>query len=49
MCDILKMAGRRSKRIEICDSGILVTYMWCTFYLVVFKILLGSFGALVSK
>ena len=41
MCDILKRAGRRAKRSEICDSGTLVTYMWCTFDLVVFNAILG--------
>ncbi len=45
MCDILKRAGRRAKRSEIWDSGTLVIYMCCTFDLVVFKVILVSFGA----
>ncbi len=43
------MAGCRAKRTEIWDSGILVTHIWSTFDLVVFNVILGSFGALVSK
>ena len=31
------------------DSGRLVTHIWGTFDLVVFNVILGSFGALVSK
>ncbi len=49
MCDILKRAGLRAKRSEIWDLGTLVTYMWCTFDLVVFKVILVSVGELVSK
>ena len=50
MCDILKTAGRRANRSEIWDSGTLVKYMWCTFDLIVFKVIWRSFGAaLVSK
>ena len=45
------MAYRRVKRSEnkIWDLGGVVTYIRGTFYLLVFKIILGSFGALVSK
>ncbi len=39
----------RARRSEIWDSGTLVTHMWCTFDFVVFKVILGSFGVLVSK
>ncbi len=46
---ILKTAGRIAKRSEIWDSGKIVTHIWSTFDLVVFKVFLGSFGALVSK
>ncbi len=49
MCEILKTAGRRAKRSEIWDSGTLLTHMWCTFDLVMFKVILGSFSALVSE
>ncbi len=44
-----KTARRRAKRSEIWDSWILVTYIWGTYDMVVFKVILGSFGALVSK
>ena len=43
------MAGRRVKRIEIWDSWILVAHVWGTFDLVGFEVILGSFGAVVSK
>ncbi len=43
------MVGRRAKRTEIWDSGIVGTQIWGTFDLVGFKVVLGSFGALVSK
>ncbi len=33
----------------MCDSWILATHIWGTFDLVVFKVILGSFGAFVSK
>ncbi len=49
MCDILKMAYPRAKRSEMCDSGILVTHTWSIFDFVVFKVILGSFGAFVTK
>ena len=49
MCDILKMAGRGPKRSEISDSRILVTHIMSTFALVMFKVILGSFGAVVLK
>ena len=48
-CFIMQTAGRRAKRTKIWDSGTLVTHMWCTFDLVVFKFSLRSFGARVSK
>ncbi len=44
-----KMAGRRAKWSEMWDSWILVTQIWATFDLVGFEVILGSFGALVSK
>ena len=44
-----KMAGCRAKRSEIWDSRILATHIWCIFDLVVFKAILGSFRAFVSK
>ncbi len=46
---ILKTAGCRTKRSKIWDSGTLVIHMWRIFDLVVFKVMLGSFGGLVSK
>ncbi len=49
MSDILKRAGRRAKRGEIWDSGTQVTFMWRTFDLVVFEVILGSFDALCLK
>ena len=33
---------------ETLDSGVLVTYIWGTFDLLVFKVILGPFGSLVS-
>ncbi len=39
----------RVKRSEIWESGVLVACIWDTFYLLVFKVILGSLGALVSK
>ncbi len=48
-CYIMETAGRRAKRNKIWDLGTLVTHMWCTFDLVVFKVILRSFGACVSK
>ncbi len=44
-----KMAGRRAIRSEIWESGVIVTRIWGTFDLLVFKVILGSFGAFVSK
>ncbi len=49
MICISKTDGRRAKQTEIWDPGILVTKIWGTFGLVGFKVILGSFGALVSK
>ena len=45
----METAGGRPKRIKLWDSGILVTHIWCTFDLVVFKVILRSFGECVSK
>ncbi len=42
----LKIAGRRVKRIEIWDSGVIVGHISSTFDLVVFKVFGGSFGHL---
>ncbi len=47
--DILEMAMRRAKLSEIWESGLVVTCIWGTFDLLVFKVILGSFIALVSK
>ena len=44
-----KTVCRRAKRTEIWDSGILVTHIWGAFDLVGYKVILGSFSALVSK
>ena len=49
ICGILTRAGRRAQRSEIWDSGTLVTYLWCSFDRVVFNVILGSFGELVSN
>ncbi len=49
MIDILKTVGRRAEPSEIWDLGTVVRHMWCTYDLVVFKVILGSFGALVAK
>ncbi len=46
MACIWKTAGRRVKQTE---SGSVETYICCTFDLLVFKFILGPFGALVSK
>ena len=43
------MAGRRAKWSEIWDSLILVTYIWGTFDLAGFKVILELFSALFSK
>ncbi len=40
----LKMAGDRVKRSEIFDVGVLVTYIWGTFDLLVFRVILGPFS-----
>ncbi len=45
-CDILKTTAHRAKLNGIWGSGKLVTHMWCAFDLVVFKVILVSFGAL---
>ncbi len=44
-----KRAGCRAKWSENRDSGNLLTHIWGTFDLVVFIVIWGSFGALVSK
>ncbi len=44
-----KTSGHRAKRCEIWDLGLVVTCIWGAFGLLVFKIILGSFIALVSK
>ena len=49
MACISKRAGHRAKRSEIWDSWTIVINIWGTFELVGFKVILGSFGALVSK
>ena len=41
--------GSRGKQTEIWDSERLATHIWGIFDLVVFKVILGSLGALVSK
>ncbi len=46
---MMETAGRRAKRTKIWDLVTLATHMWCTFDLVVFKVILRSFGARVSK
>ncbi len=46
---ISKAVGRIGKWGEIWDSVTLVTHIYGTFDLVVFNVILGSFGALVSK
>ncbi len=43
------MADRRAKRSEIWDSRMLVIHTWSILDLVVFHIILGSFGAVVLK
>ena len=49
MAGISKMAGHRGKRSEIWDLWTIVINIWVTFELVGFKVIWGSFGALVSK
>ena len=44
-----KLARPTAKLSEIWDSWILVTKIWGTFDLVGFKVILGSFSALVSE
>ncbi len=44
-----KTAGRGVKRNEIWESWVVATCTWVTFDFLVFKVSLGSFGALVSK
>ncbi len=48
MCDILTIAGRRANGLKFGSWDNSNTYM-STFDLVVFKVILGSFGGLVSK
>ena len=47
-CDS-KMAANRAKWSEICDSGDVTISIWGTFDLLVFKVIWGSFGVIVSK
>ncbi len=49
MAYISKTAGRRAKRSEIWDSGARVAHLWGIFDLVMFKVICGSFRALVSE
>ncbi len=49
MCDIWKTPGRRVKQSTICNSWMLLTRMWDIFDIAVFRVILGSFNALVSK
>ncbi len=44
-----KTAGRIAKQTEIWEPETLITHMWCTFDLLVFKAILRSFGVLFSK
>ena len=44
-----KMAGRRANKSEIGDVGVVDACIWGTFDLLVFRVILGSFGAIVSK
>ncbi len=44
-----KTAGRRAKRGEIWVLGVLVNHIVGTLDLVVLKVILGLFGAIVSK
>ncbi len=45
----LNTAGHKAKQSEIWDSGVLVELIWDTFAIVVFKVILESVGAVVSK
>ncbi len=49
MACISKTVDRRAIQSEIWDSWVLVTHIWGIYDLVVFKVILGSFGAIVSK
>ncbi len=49
MACISKMAGYREKRSENWDSWTIVINIWGIFELVGFKVIYGSFGALVSR
>ena len=44
-----KATGCGAKQSEIYDSGLVATCIWSTFDLLVSKVILGSFSALVSK
>ncbi len=44
-----KAVDQRAKGREIWDSWALVTHIWCTFHLVVVKVILGPFNVFVSK
>ena len=45
--NIWKTSDRRAKRSELWDSWVVVQHIWGTFSLVAFKVIWGSFGALV--
>ncbi len=45
----LEVPNHRLTQSAIWDSGVVLTCVWCTFDLLVFKVILTSFGALVSK
>ena len=44
--NILEMVNRREKRGRVWDSVVLVQHMFGTFDVEVFKVILGTFGAL---
>ena len=48
-CTCLRMACIVERNGVKFGTRTLLTYMWGTYDLVVFKVILGSFGALVSK
>ncbi len=43
--DELEVANHKAKESEILDSWVLVEHMWGTFDILVFKVILASFGA----
>ncbi len=48
-CNILETDNRRAKPNEVWDLRVVATFVWGTFDLLVFTVILGSFSALVSK